>query len=64
MAVAMEGSTKWRFADVRMAVLERRDGAQACKSSTTKIHRNALMYKLIDFSDNKASEASMSALIV
>ena len=41
-AVAMEGSTKCLFAEVRMADLERMEGNQAGKSSTTKILRNAI----------------------
>jgi hypothetical protein len=41
-AVAIEGSTKCRFGEVRITVLDRNEGDHAGMSSTTKIRRKAL----------------------
>ena len=43
-AVAMDGSVKWRFDAVRMAVFDLMDGDQAGWSSITNIRLNALRY--------------------
>ena len=41
MAVAMDGSVKWRFEAVLMAVLDRMDGDHAGWSSMTKMRLKA-----------------------
>ena len=44
-AAAMDGSTKYRVSDVRMADFERRFGFHAGMSSTTKIRFSAATYE-------------------
>ena len=36
-ATAIDGSTKWRLSDVRMAVFDLKEGCHAGRSSVTKI---------------------------
>jgi hypothetical protein len=46
-AVAIDGSTKWRLFDVRIAVFDRSEGCHAGISSTTKIRARHSGKKLL-----------------
>ena len=63
-AAAIEGSTKFRLADVRKAVFDLIDGDQAGTSSTTNILRSALRYESRVGIDMDVSELPKSDRIV